>query len=304
MSAEGLDPVALSLDVLRRLPPANVKKNLDTLARVLPNDADALMSNVDQPLTLQIDMSTEGAGREYLCCDYNRDGQSWRSWYSNTYNPPLETDSDPVMPLGALRELELQANDAFETYLKLYYDTGYTSTYMWDLEEGSSNALPNSFAGVVLFKKGSCTDLPDTSELDGPVDAEASGTLGAWDSIHVFEVGVQETSAGAQTARYKLSSSVMLTLKRRDSASVGEVDLSGSLTRQTEETLPVAGATGHVVNLGRLIEDVESRVRNQLQEIYFGKMVDVVGHLRSTENLEASRNAKKLQEELVAGWER
>lgn len=66
----------------------------------------------------------------------------------------------------------------------------------------------------------------------------------------------------------------------------------------------MAGATGHVVNLGRLIEDVESRVRNQLQEIYFGKMVDVVGHLRSTENLEASRNAKKLQEELVAGWER
>lgn len=157
MSAEGLDLVALSLDILRRLPPGHVKKNLDTIAKVLPNDADDLMSNVDQPLTLQIDSSTEGAGREYLCCDYNRDGQSWRSWYSNTYNPPLESESDPIVPIGALRELELQANDAFETYLKLYYDTGYTSTYMWDLEEEPSNALPASFAGVVLFKKGSYT---------------------------------------------------------------------------------------------------------------------------------------------------
>ncbi|WFD18744.1 F-actin-capping protein subunit beta [Malassezia caprae] len=267
MSAEGLDPVALSLDILRRLPPAHVKKNLNTIAKVLPNDADDLMSNVDQPLTLQIDSSTEGAGREYLCCDYNRDGQSWRSWYSNTYNPPLEGGSEPIVPVGALRELELQANDAFETYLKLYYDTGYTN-------------------------------------LDGPMDSEASGTLGTWESIHVFEIETKETTAGAQTARYKLSSSVMLTLKRRDRATVGHVDLSGSLTRQIEETLPVAGATGHVVNLGRLIEDVESRVRNQLQEIYFGKMVDVVDQLRSTENLEASRNAKKLQEELVAGWER
>lgn len=136
------------------------------------------------------------------------------------------------------------------------------------------------------------------------MDSDASGTLGTWESIHVFEIETQVTSAGAQTARYKLSSSVMLTLKRRDPATVGQVDLSGILTRQTEETLPVAGATGHVVNLGHLIEDVESRVRNQLQEIYFGKMVDVVGQLRSTENLEASRHAKKLQEELVAGWER
>ena len=33
-------------------------------------------------------------------------------------------------------------------------------------------------------------------------------------------------------------------------------------------------------------------------------MRDVVDHLRSLEDLEASRNAKKLQEELVAGWER
>lgn len=304
MSAEGRDPVALSLDVLRRLPPAHVKKNLDAIAKVLPNDADDLMSNVDQPLTLQIDSSTEGAGREYVCCDYNRDGQSWRSWYSNTYHPPLEAGSDPIVPVGALRELELQANDAFETYLKLYYDTGYTSTYMWDLEEEPSSELPTSFAGVVLFKKGSYTPFAHMTELDGPAHAEASGTLGAWDSIHVFEVEVQASSTGTQTARYKLSSSVMLTLKRRDKETVGEVDLSGSLTRQTEETWPVAGATSHVANLGRLIEDVESRVRNQLQEIYFGKMVDVVNELRSTESLEASRNAKKLQEELVAGWER
>lgn len=303
MSAAGADPVALSLDVLRRLPPAHIKKNLETITKAIPNDADDLMSNVDQPLTLQVDSSKEGAGREYLCCDYNRDGSSWRSWYSNTYNPPLDSSSDPIRPVGALRELELQANDAFETYLKLYYDTGYTSTYMWDLEEDSSSALPASFAGVVLFKKGSFLILSDMPELDGPANAEASGTLGAYDSIHVFEIEVQ-TSVGTSTARYKLSSSVMLTLKRHDGATVGNVDLSGSLTRQTEETLPVAGPTDHVANLGRLIEDVENRIRNQLQEIYFGKMLDIVNQLRSTESLEASRRAKKLQEELVSGWER
>ena len=72
-------------------------------------------------------------------------------------NPPLEDAADeegPVVPTGKLRELELQANDAFETYRKLYYETGYSSTYLWDLGGDATNELPANFAGVVLFKKG------------------------------------------------------------------------------------------------------------------------------------------------------
>lgn len=122
MSATQDDPVTLSLDILRRLPPAHVKENVEKLMKVMPNEADDLASSVDQPLTLQVDDSKEGAGREFLCCDYNRDGASWRSWYSNQYFPPItaeEGEDAPIVPTGALRELELHANDAFETYRKL-----------------------------------------------------------------------------------------------------------------------------------------------------------------------------------------
>lgn len=96
----------------------------------------------------------------------------------------------------------------------------------------------------------------------------------------------------------------MLTLKRQDPADVGVVDLSGHLTRQGEETQPVVNAASHIANLGRLIEELENKMRNQLQEIYFGKMYDTIEQLRSVEDLEALRNAKKLQEELRGGWER
>ena len=58
------------------------------------------------------------------------------------------------------------------------------------------------------------------------------------------------------------------------------------------------------MNLGRLLEDMESKIRNQLQEIYFGKMRDTVDQLRSTEDLEALRLAQQLQAELRGGWER
>ena len=157
MGAAADDPLSLSLDVLRRLPPAEVTGNVEKLMKVLPEHADDLASGVDQPLTVRIDQSKAGAGREFLCCDYNRDGESWRSWISNTWNPPLEDAADeegPVVPTGKLRELELQANDAFETYRKLYYETGYSSTYLWDLGGDATNELPANFAGVVLFKKG------------------------------------------------------------------------------------------------------------------------------------------------------
>lgn len=160
------DALSLSLDMMRRLPPQHVTSNVEALMQVLPNDAEDLASSVDQPLTLRVDDSPGGAGREFVCCDYNRDGESWRSWYTNTFHPPL--DGEPIVPVGALRELELQANDAFDTYRKLYYDTGYTSTYLWDLEGDDPSKLPTKFAGAVLFKKA----------LQGPASDAAKGTGG------------------------------------------------------------------------------------------------------------------------------
>ena len=138
------DPLSLSLDLLRRLPPTNISRNLDVLVSLCPSLADDLYSSVDQPLRIRVDKSQTGAGREYLACDYNRDGDSWRSPWSNEYDPPLE---DGTKPSNALRNLELRMGAAMESYRQLYYDTGLSSVYLWDLDDGA-------FAGVVLFKKG------------------------------------------------------------------------------------------------------------------------------------------------------
>lgn len=68
---------------------------------------------------------------------------------------------------------------------------------------------------------------------------------------------------------------------------------------QTETDQPVHDANSHVVNMGRLIEDMEIKMRNLLQEVYFGKTRDVVFDLRSLENLEKARRQRELQKELV-----
>ena len=63
------------LDLMRRLPPTNVEENVSALVNICPEYADDLLGSVDQPLRLMVDRAT---GREYLACDYNRDGESYR----------------------------------------------------------------------------------------------------------------------------------------------------------------------------------------------------------------------------------
>ena len=63
------------LDLMRRLPPTKVEENVQALVNICPEYADDLLGSVDQPLKLMVD---RGTGREYLACDYNRDGESYR----------------------------------------------------------------------------------------------------------------------------------------------------------------------------------------------------------------------------------
>lgn len=117
---------------------------------------------------------------------------------------------------------------------------------------------------------------------------------GAWDSIHVFEA----TDRG-RTSHYKLTSTVILQMST-ESETLGEMDLSGNMTRQIEQDMAVLDDAGHIVNVGKLVEDMELKMRNLLrmhthnasevffladlflaEEVYFGKAKDVVGDLRS-----------------------
>jgi hypothetical protein len=50
-----------------------------------------------------------------------------------------------------MRKLEIQANEAFDTYREMYYEGGVSSVYLWDPEDPSG---AGNFAGVVVMKKG------------------------------------------------------------------------------------------------------------------------------------------------------
>jgi hypothetical protein len=109
------------------------------------------------------------------------------------------------------------------------------------------------------------------------LDSEKTGTSsGVWDGIHVFEV----ENNGRRSAIYKITSTVILDLESK-SSELGALGLSGNLTRQTERVMPIEDDASHIANIGTLVEEIESKLRNILNEVYFGKTRDIIGDLRS-----------------------
>ncbi|KAI9218637.1 F-actin-capping protein subunit beta [Blastocladiella britannica] len=255
-----------ALDLLRRLPPRHVDRHLVQLVELAPHLTEDLLTAVDQPLKRLVCKQT---GREYLICDYNRDGDSYRSPWSNEYDPPLH---DGAVPSPQLRKLEEAANGAFDTYRDLYYEGGVSSVYMWDMDDG--------FASVILIKK-------TTNE---------GGTQASWDSIHVFSV----TERPNRVAHYRLTSTVMLSVLSGSAAQTGEIDLSGSLTRLQEQDLPIDDKASHLLNLGRMVEDMEFKMRESLSSVYFAKTKDIVNDVRSPVDLGEAKKQAAVNNELFA----
>ncbi|GAM37829.1 hypothetical protein TCE0_033f08078 [Talaromyces pinophilus] len=253
-----------ALDLLRRLSPRDTGKNLQSITNLVPDLTEDLLASVDQPLEVRRCLKSN---RDYLLCDYNRDGDSYRSPWSNEFDPPIE---DGTVPSERVRKLEIAANEAFDVYRELYYEGGVGSVYFWDLDDG--------FAGVVLLKKGV---------------TPGGKSSGAWDSIHVFEA-----TDRARMTHYKLTSTVILHLSNESDA-LGEMNLSGNMTRQVEADLPFESDASHVANVGRLVEDMELKMRNLLQEVYFGKAKDVVGDLRSIAPLSETNQERAAHREMI-----
>lgn len=126
----------------------------------------------------------------------------------------------------------------------------------------------------------------------------SSKSEGSWDSIHVFEAIDR-----ARTTHYKLTSTVILSLSTGSDA-LGNMDLSGNMTRQIESDLPIEDDSSHIANIGKLVEDMELKMRNLLQEVYFGKAKDVVGDLRSIPTLSEANRDKATHQEMINSMKR
>jgi capping protein beta len=246
------DRLTSALNLMRRMPPSSIENSLAGLIELVPQLTDDLLNHVDQPLKVRKDPKT---GREYILCDYNRDGDSYRSPWSNTYFPELE---DGFLPTQRLRQMEIEANDVFDVYRKLYFETGQSSVYFFNTDEKDDK----SFGACFLIHKD--------------VKAAKGLTSGWWDSIHVFEVNATNKP---NVFEYKLTTTVMVSMGVQNDK-VGVVDLSGSMTQQSTQSLVLDSEHPHITNLGKMLEDMELKIRNYIEAIYIQKTREVINGMR------------------------
>eukprot|EP00747_Dinoflagellata_sp_TGD_P003765 gnl/TRDRNA2_/TRDRNA2_109736_c0_seq1.p1 gnl/TRDRNA2_/TRDRNA2_109736_c0~~gnl/TRDRNA2_/TRDRNA2_109736_c0_seq1.p1 ORF type:complete len:295 (+),score=67.54 gnl/TRDRNA2_/TRDRNA2_109736_c0_seq1:66-950(+) len=260
-----------ALSLLRRLPPQDLQRNFSAIAELAPNLESELASHVDGPLQLLLD---DEANRYFIACDYNFDGSGkYRSpWTSNFFSAEGEGDQltksspqplEQCRPSDRLRRLEKTFNEVFDAYKTSYYEGGVSSVYLWDLEEG--------FAGAFVIHK----------ELSGdPRGLEHA----LWESVHVIDV--KETNNWVE---YKLTTSVHVHMHVGPPDS-GKTALGAHLTRQADEKKKKAGAEEvHVLQIGRMIEDMEISIRQSLEAVHLAKQREILSNVRSFDAAEQMR---------------
>mmetsp|Transcript_2932 Transcript_2932/g.6795 ORF Transcript_2932/g.6795 Transcript_2932/m.6795 type:complete len:347 (-) Transcript_2932:43-1083(-) len=270
------EKVASCLNILRRTPPQDSEENITGLAAILAQSVDEdaseeLYQRADPPLGHAVDTNTADK-KAFIISDYNRDGDSYRSPWSNAYYPPPRAangedegggDEGTFQPSPWLRQIEMNANELFDSYRSLYYgsdDASVSSVYLWDTDGATGNG---GFAGAFLIKK-------EIKEEDG----DRYLKRGLWNSIHVVEVA---PSSEGRTASYGMTTTISLSMDPNASTSEAQIrdtdstNVAGTITRRTERVCPLT-PTGdshslgsqHIANIGSMIEDAEIRSMDSL----------------------------------------
>jgi capping protein (actin filament) muscle Z-line, beta len=234
-------------------------------------------------IILEIETDTSN-GRPFLKCEYNRDGDAYRSPWSNRYFPEDSASPEALYPSSDLLQLEQKFNDIFMRYAHLYFDQGnaLTSVYMFDTQNAG-------FGGCFLIKK--------------QIGGSGSVKEGTWDSIHVVSVDLERQHDGK--ARYRVNTTVFLKMISANPDSYGNLEIAGNLTRTREETYAIdaknsGGDEYHIGNIGRLIEANETEIRQEMDSIYINKTKQIVNTGRLKEEYMTRDEKLNFQAELAA----
>jgi len=249
------------IQINQLMPIIDIDKNIDAISSVI-YDNDDLLNEFLQKVDNRTKVCKDDPKGEFIMCEQNRDGDSYRSPFSNKYFPASEDGKLPSQPLRKLEEL---LNKMFKIYVRLYYSTStICSVYCWELGE----TLAEGYGVAVLIK----------NSLSG----QKKINTGSWDSSNLITVTFEEHGSGKKKANYNLITTVNLAMAF-ESKICGKVCLSGTIARSSRLSKEVNDYTNdeaHITNIGVLVEEMENNIRNTLDTIYCMKSKQIIDTAR------------------------
>lgn len=253
------EATAAALDLLNRINPKEVEKCLAGLSELIEDEdvVGEIYQKADKPLTLDVCQTT---GNEFLQCEFNREDESYRSPWSNAYQPPI---GDGPVPPENLRELEQATNTQLLEYKKLYFGlSAVSSAYFWHISD-------NQFGCAVLIRK----DLKDIENLQ----------TGIWETTHLIQATLNNDSVD-----YQVTSTILLQVLTH-----GTFDLSGHSNRQTSKSMSMQAAHPygdyHSYNILCLMEDIEKVFLTQVASTYLERPKVILDKIKSAEGSDMRR---------------
>jgi len=278
-----------SMNLMRRLPPNQVPKNLGAICSLIENEdtQEDIQVKTDQPLEMHEDADK---GIDFLGCEYNKDGDSYRSPWSNKYYPAIDDPSyTPFHPSGNLLEMEVKANDVFTRYAKLYYDKDFvTSVYFFE------SGADNGFGSCWLVKK---TVKGGGSEGGGAQDS-------TWDAIHVCNHTHNGADEKTREYTHTINTTVFLMMSTNNDDQ-GKVEVAGNATRVLSETVAMDKLAKDknnfiLASIGKLIEQNETQVRRDIKGQLLDKSKLIINTGRLSHEYKMGADSAAFQAELMA----
>ena len=238
--------------IAKKIPTSQCEKTIENVSKLIYKNYESYAEFIQKSEKPFPTCRDDSLG-EFIKSEYNNEGDSFRSPWSNKYFPDIEL---PKFPPSELRELEIIFNRIFKEYARLYYgEMAVSSVYVW--EQGES--IENGFSVALLVKN------------------QATNFQGEWDAINVVNVKFykeKEKNVERIKTFYKLNSTVIFKLAVEKLGA----ELSGTLSKQIEESHYIKSYLEHdfhVEKIGKMVETCENNLKNQIDEIYMKKTIEV-----------------------------
>lgn len=269
------------------MPIVDIDKNIDAISSAIYENDD-LLNEFLQKVDNRMKINKEDSEGDFIMCEQNRDGDSYRSPFSNKYYPAAEDDAK--YPSEPLRGLEVKLNKMFRLYAKSYYSQGaLSSVYCWELGDN----LKDGYGVSVLIKNN--------------IDLESRKLKsGSWESSNLVTVTFQDDPSGKKKAKYSLITSVNVVMVI-DNKICGHIVISGTVARSSHYSKIVKDYVNdedNIKNIGVLIEDMEGGIRNSIEAIYCQKSKEIIDKARWNPTMGKPRMAQamKLKEAWKGGF--
>lgn len=206
-----------------------------------------------------VDLEDEDNEKPFLLCRYNRQGDLYRSPWTNLLHPGSSKEDNNTEP-DEIRLFESTMNHVWDSYKSLYYGhDAVGSVYLEPYEKGS-------FQGFLGIQKN-CDS-------------------GSWSSMHI--ITVETPDEGSKTCIYKVETTCLTlvnpSIQGKDSGT--SMDISARLTKEVTKICKIQMSTiysSHIENIGKMVEANEIDLRSNLERVHIPKAQEIVDGIQKVE---------------------